>query len=209
MTGSELVALAISELAPRIKSREISPVELTEAALAQVDRLQPTLNSFITILHEQARRQAREAETALMRGEYRGPLHGIPIGIKDNIATAGIRTTVGSKVLADQIPEEDALVISKCKEAGAIILGKENLEEFAAGSTSNNLHYGRGAQSVESGPHPRRVKRRWRSQCGGVCYLRLTGHRPGRLGAWSRQLLWCRGAQADLWAGEPARPFGY
>ena len=142
MTGSELVTLTISELAPRIKAREIPPVELTEAALAQADRLQPTLNSFITILHEQARNQAREAEATLMRGEYRGPLHGIPIGIKDNIATAGIRTTVGSKVLADQIPEEDALVVSKCKEAGAIILGKENLEEFAAGSTSNNLHYG-------------------------------------------------------------------
>ena len=77
-----------------------------------------------------------------MRGEYRGPLHGIPIGIKDNIATAGIRTTVGSKVLADQIPEEDALAVRKCKEAGAIIMGKENLEEFAAGPTSNNPHYG-------------------------------------------------------------------
>ena len=86
MTGSELVTLTISELAPRIKAREISPVELTEAALAQADRLQPTLNSFITLLHEQARSQAREAEAALMRGEYRGPLHGIPIGIKDNIA---------------------------------------------------------------------------------------------------------------------------
>ena len=142
MTDSELLTLTISEVGPRIKAREISPVELTEAALAQADRLQPALNSFITKLHEQARSQAKEAEAALMRGEYRGPLHGIPIGIKDNIATAGIRTTVGSKVLADQIPEEDALVVSKCKEAGAIILGKENMEEFAAGSTSNNLHYG-------------------------------------------------------------------
>ena len=77
-----------------------------------------------------------------MRGEYRGPLHGIPIGIKDNIATAGIRTTVGSKVFTDYVPEEDAYIVSRCKEAGAIMIGKENLEEFAAGSTSNNLHYG-------------------------------------------------------------------
>ena len=142
MADSGLLTLTISELAPKIKAREISPVELTEAALAQADRLQPTINSFITILHEQARSQAKEQEAALMRGEYRGPLHGIPIGIKDNIATAGIRTTVGSKVLSDQVPEEDALVVTKCKEAGAIILGKENLEEFAAGPTSNNLHYG-------------------------------------------------------------------
>ena len=142
MPDSELITLTISELAPRIKAKEISPVELTEAALAQVDRLQPTLNSFITILHERARSQAKEQEAALMRGEYRGPLHGIPIGIKDNIATAGIRTTVGTKVLADHVPTEDAFVVSRCQDAGAIILGKENMEEFAAGSTSNNPHYG-------------------------------------------------------------------
>ena len=142
MADSDLCQLTISELAPKIKAREISPVELTEAALARADRLQPTLNSFITILHDQARSQAKEQEQALMRGEYRGPLHGIPVGIKDNIAIAGIRCTVGSKVLADHVPAEDALVVTRCKEAGAIILGKENLEEFAAGPTSNNLHYG-------------------------------------------------------------------
>src|SRR5438128_1099419 len=142
MADTTLVTMTISELAPKIKAKAISPVELTEAVLAQVDRLQPTLNSFITILHEQARRQAREQEAALMRGEYRGPLHGIAIGIKDNIATAGMRTTVGSKVFTDYVPEEDAYVVSRCKKAGAIMIGKENLEEFAAGSTSNNLHYG-------------------------------------------------------------------
>jgi Asp-tRNA(Asn)/Glu-tRNA(Gln) amidotransferase A subunit family amidase len=142
MADAALVTMTIAELAPKIKSKAISPVELTEAVLTQVDRLQPHLNSFITILHEPARRQAREQEAALMRGEYRGPLHGIPIGIKDNIATAGIRTTVGSKVFTDYVPEEDAYVVNRCKEAGAIIIGKENLEEFAAGSTSNNLHYG-------------------------------------------------------------------
>jgi aspartyl-tRNA(Asn)/glutamyl-tRNA(Gln) amidotransferase subunit A len=142
MADAALLKLTIAELVAKIKGKEVSPVELTEAALAQADRLQPRLNSFITILHEQARRQAREQEAALMRGQYRGPLHGIPIGIKDNIATAGIRTTVGSKVLAEHVPSEDAYVVSRCKEAGAIIIGKENLEEFAAGSTSNNLHYG-------------------------------------------------------------------
>jgi aspartyl-tRNA(Asn)/glutamyl-tRNA(Gln) amidotransferase subunit A len=142
MADTTLLTLTIAELAPKIKAREISPVEVTEAALAQAERLQPTLNAFITLLPEQARKQAKEQEAALMRGEYRGPLHGIPIGIKDNIATAGIRTTVGSKVFADYVPAEDAYVVSRCQEAGAIILGKENLEEFAAGSTSNNLHYG-------------------------------------------------------------------
>ena len=142
MANSNLTNLTISELAPMIQARELSPVELTEAALEQVDRLQPVLNSFITVLQDQAREQAKEQEAALMRGEYRGPLHGIPVGIKDNIDTGGIRTTVGSKVLSGQVPVEDALTVAKIKEAGAVILGKENLEEFAAGSTSNNLHYG-------------------------------------------------------------------
>ena len=142
MSGADLLNLTIFELAPKIKARDVSPVEITEAALAQADRLQPHLNSFITILHDQARSQAKRQEETLSQGEYLGPLHGIPIGIKDNISTAGIRTTVGSKVFADHFPDEDARVVTLCKDAGAIILGKENLEEFAAGATSNNPHYG-------------------------------------------------------------------
>ncbi|MCH7605735.1 MAG: Asp-tRNA(Asn)/Glu-tRNA(Gln) amidotransferase GatCAB subunit A [Chloroflexi bacterium] len=142
MANLDLLKLTIAELAPKIRAGEVSPVELTEAALSRADSLQPTLNSFITILHDQARDQAKEQEAALARGEYRGPLQGIPIGIKDNIATAGIRTTVGSKVLSDNVPDEDAEVVRRCKDAGAIILGKENLEEFAAGATSNNPHFG-------------------------------------------------------------------
>ena len=142
MSNSDLLRMTIAELAPKIQNKEVSPVELTEAALAEADRLQPTLNSFITILHERAMDQARESEVAISRGEYRGPLHGIPIGLKDNLATAGITTTVGSKVLADHVPEEDAEVVIRCRDAGAIFIGKENLEEFAAGATSNNPHYG-------------------------------------------------------------------
>ena len=142
MSASDLLQLSISEISLRIKSREISPVELTEAALTAAEKLQPQLNSFITILNQQAMAQARAAESKIMNGEYLGPLHGIPIGIKDNIETQGIRTTVGSKVLSNHIPKADAHVVTLCKNAGAVILGKENLEEFAAGVTSNNLHYG-------------------------------------------------------------------
>jgi aspartyl-tRNA(Asn)/glutamyl-tRNA(Gln) amidotransferase subunit A len=142
MANDALLDLTISELAPRIESREVSPVEVTEAALARADRLQPKLNSFITLLHERALARARELESELADGKYRGPLHGIPIGIKDNLATQGIRTTVGSLVLSDNVPSEDARVVTLCEEAGAIVLGKENLEEFAAGATSNNPHYG-------------------------------------------------------------------
>ncbi len=142
MPDSELLKLTISEIAPLIQAREVSPVDLTEAALAEAERRQPTLNSFITIMGEQARAQAEQAEDELARGEYRGPLHGIPVGIKDNIATGGIKTTLGTKVLRDHVPDEDAEVVRRVKEAGGIILGKENLEEFAAGATSNNPHYG-------------------------------------------------------------------
>ena len=140
--GFGVVVVSISELAPRIRGGEVSPVELTEAALARAEVLQPALNSFITLLGEQALAQAREEERAMARGEYKGPLQGIPIGVKDNLATAGVRTTVGSKVLADYVPAEDAEAVRRCRAAGAVILGKENLEEFAAGATSNNPHYG-------------------------------------------------------------------
>ena len=142
MSNNGILKLSISELAQLIKTKQVSPVEVTEAALAQADRLQPSLNSFITILHDQAMEDARDKESLLSQGQYLGPLHGIPIGIKDNIAVVGVRTTVGSKVLADQVSESDAHTVALCRQAGAIILGKENLEEFAAGTTSNNPHFG-------------------------------------------------------------------
>jgi aspartyl-tRNA(Asn)/glutamyl-tRNA(Gln) amidotransferase subunit A len=134
--------MTIAELAPLIRARKVSPVEVTEAALAQAERLQPTLRSFITLLPDQARAQAKQRADAIQRGEYLGPLDGIPIGIKDNIATAGVRTTVGSRVLADHVPDEDATVVERLRHAGAVIIGKENLHEFAAGVTSANPHYG-------------------------------------------------------------------
>jgi aspartyl-tRNA(Asn)/glutamyl-tRNA(Gln) amidotransferase subunit A len=142
MSTDSLNHLSITELAPLIQSREVSPVEVVEAALAQAERLQPVLNSFITLLADDARRDAKEREKAIKVGEYRGPLDGIPIGIKDNLATKGIRTTVGSKVLRDYVPQDDAAAVTACKQAGAIIIGKENLHEFAAGGTSENPHYG-------------------------------------------------------------------
>ena len=198
MANSDLIRMTISELAPKIQAKEVSPVELTEAALEQVDRLQPVLNSFITILHDQARSQAREQEAALMRGEYRGPLHGIPIGIKDNLDTAGIRTTVGSKVLSAQVPAEDALAVARCKEAGAVILGKENLEEFAAGSTSNNLHYGAVHNPWDLGLHSRGFKRRRRRKRRVMRYIRVPGNGLGRIGQGAGQLLRRGGHEADL-----------
>lgn len=142
MANDDLTRLSITEAAAMVRNRRISPVELTEAALAQAERLQPSINSWITLMGDQALAQAREQEAALARGEAPGLLSGIPVGIKDNIEVSGVRATVGTKVLTDNIADEDAHVVTLCKQAGAIILGKENLEEFAAGATSNNPHYG-------------------------------------------------------------------
>ena len=138
-----LLSQTISELAPRIKSREVSPVEVTECALEHAERMQPILKSFITLTPDLALRRAQELEQMLMRGEYLGPLHGIPIGLKDMLLTTGVRTTDGGKPLENYIPEEDAEVVRRLRSAGAVIIGKENMHEVGAGFVSDNQWYGR------------------------------------------------------------------
>jgi len=139
---NELLSLDIHSVAPLIRTRKISPVELLEAALQRIEALNPKLNAFITIAGEQARDAARKAEREILRKRYRGPLHGIPIALKDNIETKGLRTTAGSTILANFVPEEDADVVRALRRAGAIIVGKTNLHEFAYGITTENPHYG-------------------------------------------------------------------
>ncbi|MCC7451647.1 MAG: amidase [Anaerolineae bacterium] len=138
----ELTAFTLTEAAARIARRELSPVELVRANLAQIERLNPVLNCFITLTAESALKQARQAEQDIRRGNYRGPLHGIPIGIKDLFETAGVRTTAGAKHLANYIPTTDAAVVAQLQAAGAISLGKLNMHEWAMGATNLNPHYG-------------------------------------------------------------------
>jgi len=138
----DLLSLDIQSVAPLIRARKISPVELLEAALERIETLNPKLNAFITIAGEQAKHAARKAEREILRKRYRGPLHGIPIALKDNIETKGLRTTAGSKILADFVPDEDADVVRALRRAGAIIVGKTNMHEFAYGITNENSHYG-------------------------------------------------------------------
>ena len=140
MTGLE--DLTIAEAAGRIEARELSPVELTRACLDRIDRLDPELKTFVTLTRDRALADAARAEADLAAGRYRGPLHGIPVSIKDSLATAGVRTTAGSKHLSDWVPDEDATVVARLKQAGAVILGKTNLHEWAAGCTTINPHYG-------------------------------------------------------------------
>ena len=138
----DLAYLSIGEASELIKARNLSPVDLTQACLARIERLNPQLNAFITVTADSALAEARRAEAEIQRGHWRGPLHGIPIALKDLIDTAGVRTTAGSAVFKDRIPPEDATVVRKLKEAGAVVLGKLNMDEFAYGGTSVTSFYG-------------------------------------------------------------------
>jgi aspartyl-tRNA(Asn)/glutamyl-tRNA(Gln) amidotransferase subunit A len=132
----------IQSLSHGIRARQISPTELTHECLDRIEKLNPELNAFITVLAESALDQARRAEQEIFRGKYRGPLHGIPIGLKDILDTAGIRTTAASALFKDRIPDEDSEVVRRLHFAGAVILGKQNLHEFAYGGSSMISYYG-------------------------------------------------------------------
>src|ERR1700726_1862743 len=148
MNETELAFATIAEIARLFRTGKLSPVELTELMLARIERMNPKLNAYITVTDELARAQAKRAEAELgVRGKRktrtdRGLLQGIPLSLKDNICTEGIRTTAGSKILRDYFPERDAPVVTRLKQAGAILLGKTNMHEFAYGVTNNNPHYG-------------------------------------------------------------------
>ncbi|HUQ90927.1 MAG TPA: amidase [Bryobacteraceae bacterium] len=141
-SATDLAALSLSEAAARIRARSTTPFQLVEACLARIEIYNPKLNAFITVLRAQALAQARVLDAELQSGKLRGPLHGIPIAIKDNVDTAGIRTTAASAVFDERVPEEDAEVIRRLKAAGAILIGKTNLHEFAMGGTNATSYYG-------------------------------------------------------------------
>ena len=131
MERSEIPFLSASELSRLIESRQVSPVEATEAYLDRIDAVDGQLNSYIAVLKDRARESARQAEAEIAAGNYRGPLHGLPVAVKDQFYTAGIVTTGGSSILRDFVPDEDSTVMAKLNEAGAVMLGKLNMSEFA------------------------------------------------------------------------------
>ena len=142
MPDIDFAALTASEIARLVGSRTVSPVEVVQAALARVERLNPTLNAVVT-LNEHALDEARVLESELQAGAVPGVLCGVPVGIKDVTPTAGLRTTYGSPIYADHVPDEDALVVQRLRAAGAIVLGKTNTPEFAAGGNTFNEVFGR------------------------------------------------------------------
>ncbi len=141
-TPEDLTGATLAEVSARIRARSISPTQLTQACLARIDTYNPKLNAYITVMRDEAMAQARELEAEQKAGKFRSPLHGIPIALKDNIDTAGTRTTAASAVYDDRVPEEDAEVTKRLKAAGAVLIGKTNLHEFAMGGTSATSYYG-------------------------------------------------------------------
>lgn len=142
MNKSDIPFLPATELSGLIQSREVSPVEATEAYLERIDQVDDQLHAYITVCREEALAQARQAEQDIAAGRYLGPMHGIPVAVKDQFWTKGIRTTNGSTILKDFIPDEDATVIANLKQAGSVLLGKLNMSEYASGDAFHHP-YGR------------------------------------------------------------------
>ena len=205
MDQLEICYMSAGDLSRLIREKEVSPVEVIDAHLARIQTTEPALNSFITLLPEQARAAARQAEREIQAGRYRGPLHGIPVALKDLFNTGGVRTTSGSKIFDTFVPTEDCTVAARFREAGAILLGKLNMHQFAFGPTGENPDYGHmhnpwNPEMVTGG-----VKRRLRvCRCGRPMHHHH-GQRHRRLHSHSVGPLRHRGPQADLRGGEPPR----
>ena len=142
MTENDLHYLNISETAELLQSKQLSPVEIVAAHLERIEQTEGRLNSFVTLLADEATAAAEIAASEIQGGGYRGALHGVPIGLKDLYYTKGIRTTIGSKIMGDFVPDYDAAVTERFRDAGAILMGKLQMHEFALGATSENPHHG-------------------------------------------------------------------
>ena len=142
MDELEICYMSAGDLSRLVSKKEVSPVEIVDAHLSRIQATEPVLNSFITLLAEEARGSARQAEREIQAGKYRGPLHGIPVGLKDLYNTRGVRTTSGSRIFDNFVPAEDCTVAVRFREAGAILLGKLNMHQFALGPTGENPDYG-------------------------------------------------------------------
>ena len=158
--SSDLVYKSAFELAQLIRAKSLSPVELTNAVLQRIEASQPVLNAFITVCGERAMAEAKAAEQAIMRGELIGPLHGIPLSVKDLVATEGVRTTYGSQIYRDNVPVRDAVSVARLRRAGAILVGKTTSPEFGTspitraplfGQTGNAWNQGRTSGGSSGG----------------------------------------------------------
>lgn len=140
--STDLHYASIAEVSVPIKTGELSPITLTEMCLERIERLNPQLNAFITVMSDEARAQAKQADVEIRAGDWRGALHGIPVGIKDFFDTAGVRTTAAFEYFRDRVPTQDAVAVARLKQAGAIIVGKTNMHTLGIGTTGLTSAYG-------------------------------------------------------------------
>ena len=140
--STRICTLTLEELSSLLRDKRVSPVEVARAYLERIDALDETLNAYITVTREQALADARRCEEEILRGEYRGPLHGVPVALKDLYDTAGVRTTAASKIYAQRVPDEDATSVTRLRAAGTVLIGKTNLHEFAYGVTTESSYFG-------------------------------------------------------------------
>lgn len=196
----------IHDLAPRIERKEVSPVEVVRECVDRIDRLDGRLNSFVRYWPEEALAEAAALEREIAHGTYRGPLHGVPLAIKDNIAVAGWPTTNGSHLMADHVTDYDATVVRRLREAGAVILGKNNLHEWARWCELLRRTVRHDPQSLGPREGPRWLER-WFDR-SGERFPRVRRHRHQRKGLDpdSVGLLRGGGVEAHVRAGEPVRP---
>jgi aspartyl-tRNA(Asn)/glutamyl-tRNA(Gln) amidotransferase subunit A len=140
--SNDFLTWSIAKLSGAIKSKHVSPTEVTSATLRAIAEKDATINAYITVMEEDALGEAKEAEREIVGGRHRGPLHGVPIGLKDLLFTEGVRTTSGSEIYKDFIPDHDAQVVKRLKDAGAVIVGKLNMHQFAYGTTGDRSYFG-------------------------------------------------------------------
>src|SRR5256885_8215313 len=174
--------LSLSEASRLLRQKKVSPVELTRACLARIESLNPTLNAFITVTAESALDAARNAEAQIARGGWKGPLHGIPIAVKDLLDTAGVRTTAASALFKDRVPAQDAEVVRRLRAAGAVLLGKLNMHELAFGGGSAISYFGAVHNPWDVAYRPRGSSRGSAAAvAGGLCYAALGSDTGGSI----------------------------
>lgn len=164
-----LVEMTANTLRHHIGTGEISPVEVLEACIERIEAVNPFVNAITATCYDRARTEAKAAEAAVLRGEPLGLLHGLPMGVKDLEATAGLLTTYGSQIYRDHIPEQDNVLVSRLRQAGAIVAGKTNIPELGAGANSRNTVWGATGNpfnpNLNAGAHRAARRRRWRATC--------------------------------------------
>ena len=207
MNSNELPFISATELAELLRTGQVTPVEATEAYLSRIEQVDPSLNSYITVTAERAIAEARQAQAEIAAGNYRGPLHGVPVAVKDQFCTDGVLTTGGSSILGEYVPDYDATVVAKLKEAGAVLLGKLNMSEFAMGDAFHHP-YGRPRNPWDLSRNPGTSSSgSGAATAAFLCATSLGEDTAGSIRGPGR-LLRAGGNQTHLGTGQPVRNAG-